>query len=163
MALALMGPGGGGSKITAKMISNMTSTRGVVPYITYGGILCCNLTSNNATAYIQVDLTYLKQISFNVGYYVNNGSYGNHTGVVWIGSSYDNYDTTLYKTNVTIKNAPDGVFGRIDNPQKVTIDVSSMTGKYYLCLQAPGIRGEENASGYSNNVYIANLRLDFDV
>ena len=166
MALALMGPGGGGNKITAKMIKAFQSTRGITPYLFYDKYNCtlgCNYTSSNATAYIELDFTYLKKISYSVGYFVNNGGYGNRTGITWIGDSYENYDSTLYKQNVTIKNAPDGVCWKIDSPQSVSIDVTEMTGKHYLCLQAPGISGVAGGTGASNNVFIMDLKLEFDV
>lgn len=107
MALALMGPGGGGSKITAKMITNMESYWGIIPYLMYDGILQCCYSGTSMVTYILIDFTYLKTVSFNVGYFVNNGGYGNRTGVVWVGDTYTSYDTTLYKQNVTIKNSPD--------------------------------------------------------
>lgn len=134
--IASIVPGGGG--ISPRALAKMKKDP-IVPCIFYDGAIERNVGGNGdgtkSTVAIQIDFSQLKQIKFYGRYFVDNGSYGNQSQPWWIGDSQTSNDGALTGGNLMLHNERSITTSHSDSYK--SIDVSSISGKHYLCLQLP--------------------------
>lgn len=155
MSTALMGPGGGsGSAISAKTINAMKQSP-IVPCIFYDGAIERNIggghSGTRSTVAIQFDFTPLQRVKFYGRYFVDNGDYHEQTQPWWIGDDQLSSDGSLASGSTKLYNLKYASTSHSDS--YVSVDVSSITGKHYLCLQLPWDYGA---------VYIDYLKLIYN-
>lgn len=125
-------PGGSGG-ISPRALAKMKRDP-VVPCILYDGSIVNNQTSGvNTTVAVLIDFTQLKQVKFYSRYFVDSGSYSTKTRPWWIGDDQTANNDTLASGSTKVYNERYASTSHSD--ALVTVDVSSITGKHYLCVQ----------------------------